>query len=69
MYDSIKFIQLSPFVCSQEMEEIIRQQGEIEILMDSRKYFPAFTAVLSHLQRIWELVLTAQVCMCSFVRI
>ncbi|VDM18678.1 unnamed protein product [Hydatigera taeniaeformis] len=36
-----------------------RMQG-IEVSLDSRRYLQAFAPVLAHLQRLWELVITAQ---------
>lgn len=34
---------------------------EVELSLDSRRYVQAFAPVLAHLQRLWELVITAQV--------
>uniref|UniRef100_A0A5K3EHD3 UDENN domain-containing protein n=1 Tax=Mesocestoides corti TaxID=53468 RepID=A0A5K3EHD3_MESCO len=43
-----------------EKDVILRMQEEIEVSLDSRRYAQAFAPVLSHLQRLWELVITAQ---------
>ncbi|BHF60576.1 Protein dennd6a [Sparganum proliferum] len=40
--------------------EIIQQQQEIQVSLETRNFLQSFACVLPHLQRIWELVLTAQ---------
>ncbi|VDL97480.1 unnamed protein product [Schistocephalus solidus] len=40
--------------------EIIKQQQEIQVSLETRNFLQSFACVLPHLQRIWELVLTAQ---------
>ncbi|KAH9286578.1 Protein DENND6A [Echinococcus granulosus] len=40
-------------------ESLIKMQ-DVELSLDSRHYVQAFAPVLAHLQRLWELVITAQ---------
>ncbi|VUZ47053.1 unnamed protein product [Hymenolepis diminuta] len=48
------------YVFFEDKASLTKMQGKEEITLESRNYAQAFASIMSHLQRIWELVITAQ---------
>ncbi|VUZ47054.1 unnamed protein product [Hymenolepis diminuta] len=52
------------YVFVPDKASLTKMQGKEEITLESRNYAQAFASIMSHLQRIWELVITAQARYC-----